>query len=35
MIFWRHFRALVDGFVIEMQRQAVRLVEVLHGERKS
>jgi biopolymer transport protein ExbB len=35
MIFWRHFRALVDGFVIEMQRQAVRMVEVLHGERKS
>ncbi|MEI6738273.1 MAG: MotA/TolQ/ExbB proton channel family protein [Pseudomonadota bacterium] len=34
MIFWRHFRALVDSFVIEMQQQAVRLVEVLHGERK-
>ena len=34
MIFWRHFRALVNGFVIEMQQQAVRLVEVLHGERK-
>ena len=35
MIFWRHFRALVDGFVVEMQQQAVRLVEVLHGERKA
>ncbi|MCB1931476.1 MotA/TolQ/ExbB proton channel family protein [Accumulibacter sp.] len=35
MIFWRHFRALVSSFVIEMQQQAVRLVEVLHGERKS
>jgi len=35
MIFWRHFRALVDGFIIEMQQQAVRLVEVLHGERSS
>ena len=35
MIFWRHFRALVDSFVIEMQQQAVRLVEVLHGERKA
>ena len=35
MIFWRHFRALVDSFVIEMQQQAVRLVEVLHGQRKS
>ena len=35
MIFWRHFRALVNGFIIEMQQQAVRLVEVLHGERKA
>ena len=35
MIFWRHFRALVNGFVIDMQQQAVRLVEVLHGERKA
>lgn len=34
MIFWRHFRALVNGFVLEMQQQAVRLVEVLHDERK-
>jgi len=33
MIFWRHFRALVDGFVIEMEQQAVKLVEVVHGER--
>ena len=34
MIFWRHFRALVNTFIIDMQQQAVRLVEVLHGERK-
>jgi biopolymer transport protein ExbB len=34
MIFWRHFRALVTGFLLEMQQQAVRLVEVLQGERK-
>lgn len=33
MIFWRHFRALVDSFVIEMEQQAVRLVEVVHGDR--
>lgn len=33
MIFWRHFRALVDGFVMDMEQQAIRLVEVLHGER--
>ncbi|MCL2344819.1 MAG: MotA/TolQ/ExbB proton channel family protein [Desulfobulbus sp.] len=35
MIFWRHFRALVDGFVVEMEQQAIRLVEIMHGERKS
>ena len=35
MIFWRHFRALVNGFVIEMQQQSVRMVEILHGERKA
>jgi biopolymer transport protein ExbB len=34
LIFWRHFRALVDGFVVEMEQQAVRLVEYMHGERK-
>jgi biopolymer transport protein ExbB len=33
MIFWRHFRALVSSFVIDMEQQAIRLVEVLHGER--
>ena len=35
MIFWRHFRAQVNSFVIDMQQQAVRLVEVLHGDRKA
>jgi biopolymer transport protein ExbB len=34
MIFWRHFRALVDSFVVDMEQQAVRLVEIMHGERK-
>jgi biopolymer transport protein ExbB len=34
MIFYRHFRALVDGLVIEMEQQAVKLVELVHGERK-
>ena len=34
MIFWRHFRAMVDGFVVEMEQQAVRLVEYMHGDRK-
>ncbi len=33
MIFWRHFRALVDSLVIDMEQQAIRLVEVIHGDR--
>ncbi|MBW7901476.1 MAG: MotA/TolQ/ExbB proton channel family protein [Rhodocyclaceae bacterium] len=34
MIFWRHFRALVDSFVIDMEQQAIHLVEVVQGSRK-
>ncbi len=34
MVFWRHFRALVDGYVVGMEQQAVRLVEHMHGDRK-
>ena len=34
MIFYRHFRALAYGFVVDMEQQAVRLVEVVHGERR-
>lgn len=34
LIFWRHFRALVDSFVVDMEQQAIRLVELLHGERR-
>jgi biopolymer transport protein ExbB len=34
MIAYRHFRALVDSCVIEMEQQALKLVEQLHGERK-
>lgn len=34
MIFYRHFRAKVDALLVEMEAQAVRLVEVLHGERR-
>ena len=34
MIFYRHFRSKVDGLAIEMEQQAVKLVELLHGERK-
>ena len=34
MIFYRHFRALVDSLLVEMELQAVKLVEMIHGERK-
>ncbi len=34
MIFWRHFRALIDDLVIDMEQQAIKLVEVAHGERR-
>ncbi len=34
MIFWRHFRALIDSLVIDMEQQAIKLVEVAHGERR-
>jgi len=35
MMFYRHFRARVDGLLVEMEAQAVKLVEVLHGERQN
>lgn len=35
MIFYRHFRARVDDFVIEMELQALKLVEIVHGEREN
>jgi len=33
LIFYRHFRSKVDGFVVEMERSAARLVDIVHGER--
>ncbi|MDP5240465.1 MotA/TolQ/ExbB proton channel family protein [Uliginosibacterium sp. 31-16] len=35
LIAHRHFRALVDSLVVDMEMQAVKLVEVLHGERRT
>jgi len=32
MIFFRHFRGLVEGFVVEMEQQAARLVDVVHAQ---
>ena len=34
LVFYRHFRALVDSFVIEMEQQSVKFVDVVHAARK-
>jgi biopolymer transport protein ExbB len=34
MIFYRHFRAKVDALVMDMELQALKLVEIMHGERQ-
>jgi len=34
MIFYRHYRSRADGFLVEMEQEAVKLVEILQGERK-
>ncbi len=35
MIFYRHFRARVEGFVVEMEQAATKLLDVAHGDRKA
>jgi biopolymer transport protein ExbB len=34
LVFYRHFRALVDNFITDMELQAVKFVDVVHGARK-
>ena len=34
MIFYNHFRAKVDSLIVEMEQQAIKLVETIHGDRK-
>jgi len=34
MIFYRYFRAKVETLVVDMEQQAVKLVEIVHGDRK-
>ena len=34
MIFYRFFRGRVDDLLVEMEQQAIRLVELIHSERK-
>ena len=35
VIFYRHFRNRVDVLVVEMESQAIKLIEILHGERRA
>lgn len=34
MIFYRHFRAKVASLTIEMEQQAIKLIEIIHGARR-
>ena len=34
LVFYRHFRALVNSFVVDMEQQAVKFVDIVHGARK-
>ena len=35
VIFYRHFRGKVDTMVVDMESQAIKLVEIIHGERRA
>lgn len=35
LLFYRYFRGRVNDLLIEMEEEAVKLVEILHGERES
>jgi len=34
LVFYRHFRALVDSFIVDMEQQAVKFVDIVHNQRK-
>jgi biopolymer transport protein ExbB len=33
LMFYRYFASKVDDFIVEMEQQAIKLVEIVHGER--
>jgi biopolymer transport protein ExbB len=35
LIFYRHFKNKVDTYVVEMEQDASKLVDILHGERRA
>jgi biopolymer transport protein ExbB len=34
LVFYRHFRALVDDFIVDMEQQAVKFVDIVHNARR-
>ena len=34
MIFYRHFRGKIETLVVEMEHEAIKLIEIVHGERQ-
>jgi biopolymer transport protein ExbB len=35
VIFYRHFRNKVDTMIVDMESQAIKLIEIIHGERRA
>lgn len=35
LIFYRHFHGRIDALVVEMEQEAIKLVEIIHGDRSS
>ena len=35
VIFYRHFRHKVDTMIVDMESQAIKLIELVHGERRA
>jgi biopolymer transport protein ExbB len=35
MIFYRYFRAKADALLVDMELQAIKLAEIIHGERQA
>ena len=34
LVFYRHFRATIDSFIVDMEQQAIKFVDIVHGERR-
>ena len=34
LMFYRYFRGHVDGLLVDMEQEAIKLIEILHGQRE-